>query len=71
MARIYLPSSTPEPDEPAAEAVEPDAPVAPPEPPKKSATKADWVTYVTEHKGVSLEDADAATRDELAAMYGD
>jgi hypothetical protein len=42
-----------------------------PKSPAKSASKADWVAYVVEHRGVSQEDADASTRDELAATYGD
>lgn len=44
-----------------------------PEPPKrpaKSASKADWVAYAV-GQGVSEADANAATRDELAAAYAD
>ena len=44
----------------------------PPEPkrPAKSASKADWVAYAVS-QGAEEDDATAATRDELAALYAE
>lgn len=37
--------------------------------PARTASKADWVDYTTKHGGMTFEDADAMTRDKLAAKY--
>lgn len=42
---------------------------ATPKPPAKSASKADFVAYATEHGGMTAEDANVMTRDQLAAKY--
>lgn len=52
-----------------------DEPKAAPEPevlerPAKSASKADWKAYAVQ-EGMDEEEADKATRDELAAKYAD
>lgn len=54
--------------------VEPD-PVPEPEPvvlerPAKSASKADWLAYAVQ-EGMDEDEAEKATRDELAARYAD
>lgn len=41
-----------------------------PLPPAKSATKAEWVEYVSKHRGVTAEDAEAMTKDDLVTEYG-
>lgn len=43
----------------------------PPKTPSKAASKADWVIFVVEYKGLTQAEAEAFTRDELAASYGD
>lgn len=40
-----------------------------PKPPAKSAPKADFVKFATDHGGMTAEDANAMTRDQLAAKY--
>ncbi|TDC81901.1 hypothetical protein E1193_13440 [Micromonospora sp. KC606] len=41
----------------------------PVDPPARSASKADWVTWAVEHGGMTAEEADKATRDQLAEKY--
>ncbi|TDC42088.1 hypothetical protein [Micromonospora sp. KC213] len=41
----------------------------PVEPPARSASKADWVTHAAEHGGMTREDAEKLTRDQLAEKY--
>lgn len=40
-----------------------------PKPPAKSASKGDFVDYATKHGGMTAEDANNMTRDQLAAKY--
>jgi len=78
MARIYLPSSVPAEEEPAAVETEPDEPVDVAEPtqeeipvrsaPARNASKVDWVDYAVV-QGADRADAEALTRDELADRY--
>jgi hypothetical protein len=71
VARIYLPSSTPEPEEAPTEATveTPDGPPEPPAAPAKSASKPEWVDYAVA-LGAVREDAEKATKDELIELYG-
>jgi hypothetical protein len=43
---------------------------APSAPPAKSAPKAEWITYVTEVRGVPQDEAAGYTKDELIEKYG-
>jgi hypothetical protein len=47
-----------------------DEPPAEPMRPAKSASKADWVAYAVS-QGATEDDANAATRDELATLYAE
>ena len=37
--------------------------------PTRSASKVDWVTYAASHGGMAQDDAEAATRDQLAERF--